>query len=375
MASSASSATARASTLLQQFLPHLPELQSALSPSCSSSSSTFPASASDEKDPAFLAPLTKDIEYLTAKLFNIIAQQDGAEVADTVRQLVAVSKQYRERNDLTKFQELVDRVHELITSAATAAASTVSLGVTAGQTRNGGEPAPFNSNGSSDLPRPLLSKKVLQVARAFHELLALANVAESHHRIRRWRNYLRGSGQLVQSQKQQPSDVFVRLKEAGFTPQQISQHQSEQKCDFVLTAHPTQATRRTLLAKYQSISTLLGVRERTDLTPAARGHLEEAFDREILAAWHSNTVRRVRPTPQDEARAGLAVVEDTLWHAVPIFLQSVDDALKDIGAQPVPPEVSTVRISSWMGQSRNSRRHLGRAAMGSLTRSVLAHAP
>lgn len=137
------------------------------------------------------------------------------------------------------------------------------------------------------------------------------------------------------------------------SPSDIHERMKDQVCDFVLTAHPTQATRRTLLAKYSRIVTLLGVRDRTDLTPGARRHLEESFDRELLALWRSNTVRRSRPTALDEARNGLAVVEEVLWEALPIFAQSVDDSLVKIGAKPLPPSRSTIRISSWMGGDRD----------------------
>lgn len=135
------------------------------------------------------------------------------------------------------------------------------------------------------------------------------------------------------------------------TPEEIRASVQGQICDFVLTAHPTQATRRTLLAKYSRIAELLGVRDRTDLSPGARAHLEDSFDRELLALWRSNTVRRTRPSAIDEARNGLAVVEEVLWNAVPVFSQSVDDSLKRIGAKPLPPSVCTIRMSSWMGQS------------------------
>ncbi len=123
--------------------------------------------------------------------------------------------------------------------------------------------------------------------------------------------------------------------------------------DFVLTAHPTQATRRTLLTKYAAIATLLGTRERTDLSPYAKKHVEEDLERLILSCWRSNTVRRVRPSPVDEARAGLAVIEDVLWQAVPIHLRTVDEALIKIGAPPTPPDRSSITFSSWAGGDRD----------------------
>ena len=155
------------------------------------------------------------------------------------------------------------------------------------------------------------------------------------------------------SKEQSPASSFARLRQLGFSPSDISAAMAEQRMDFVLTAHPTQATRRTLLSKYAQIANVLAMRERSDLSPLAEQHVDEELDRLLLSCWRTNTVRRVRPSPMDEARAGLAVVEDVLWFAVPRHLRNVDDALREIKAPPLPPSRSPITFSSWMGGDRD----------------------
>ncbi len=89
---------------------------------------------------------------------------------------------------------------------------------------------------------------LLTVCRVFHEFLTLAEVAERQHRIRRWRAYRRGESELFF--KQTCKDAFNTLVQKGFTPEKIRETLLKQHVELVLTAHPTQAARRTLLDKY-----------------------------------------------------------------------------------------------------------------------------
>ncbi|MFB3853770.1 MAG: phosphoenolpyruvate carboxylase [Vicinamibacterales bacterium] len=96
--------------------------------------------------------------------------------------------------------------------------------------------------------------------------------------------------------------------------------------DLVLTAHPTEVFRRTLLQKHNRIGALLDLRDRPDLTSAEQEDVILALEREIAAIWETDEVRRERPSPLDEVRWGLAVVEGTLWDAVPRYLRALDRA-------------------------------------------------
>lgn len=296
------------------------------SPLTSADSSRVSSDDRQSADPNFLDPLASDVAMLRERMIAIIARHEPPDVARHVTELIALSQQYRQSRlpaDLLKLQQHVHETCFLNTQ-------------------------PHAGTSTSSMVHPA----ILPLTRAFHELLNLANLAESHHRIRRWKKFQRGEGDVL-SKEQMPSSAFAKLLQQGFTPSQIAQAMASQTTDFVLTAHPTQATRRTLLSKYAQIADNLSLRERDDLSPLARKHVDEELDRLLLACWRSNTVRRVRPSPMEEARGGLAVVEDVLWYAVPRHLRNVDDALAEIGAPLLPPARSPITFSSWMGGDRD----------------------
>ena len=307
-------------------------LSSSPSKSLPSPSDATDASSSSDPDPAFMSPLVRDVSYLRHKMIDIIAKHESPDIARHVTTLITLSSAYRDSRDVKDLQSLQQLVH-----------STCFFSSPSGPTV--GPPSLHSSHS-------LLHPQTFQIVHAFHELLSLANLAESHHRIRRWKRYQRGEGEVL-SKEQSPASAFQKLLQLGHSPAFISSAMASQRTDFVLTAHPTQATRRTLLTKYAEIANVLAMRERSDLSPAASKHIDEELDRLLLACWRTNTVRRVRPSPLDEARAGLAEVEDTLWYAVPRHLRNVDDALAEIGAPPLPPSRSPVTFSSWMGGDRD----------------------
>lgn len=78
-----------------------------------------------------------------------------------------------------------------------------------------------------------------------------------------------------------------------------------QKVDIVLTAHPTEVNRRTLLRKYKEISESLAKLDRKDLSPYEKSGCEEALRREISSIWGSDEIRREKPTPQMEAKGDI----------------------------------------------------------------------
>ena len=120
--------------------------------------------------------------------------------------------------------------------------------------------------------------------------------------------------------------------EAGFQPQEIYDQLCKQHVDLVLTAHPTQSARRTVLAQLADIAETLGLSFRffilisisslhylgehdrhRELTPEENELVHEKLVRSVSAQWRSDQIRRKAPTPEDEARGGLAVVESTIY--------------------------------------------------------------
>ncbi|KAJ6805154.1 phosphoenolpyruvate carboxylase 4 [Iris pallida] len=81
--------------------------------------------------------------------------------------------------------------------------------------------------------------------------------------------------------------------------------------------------------------------------------LIEDLVREITSLWQTDELRRHKPTPVDEARAGLHIVEQTLWKAVPHYLRRVNNALKKHTGRPLPLTATPIKFGSWMGGDRD----------------------
>ncbi|MCP4285650.1 MAG: phosphoenolpyruvate carboxylase [Gammaproteobacteria bacterium] len=186
----------------------------------------------------------------------------------------------------------------------------------------------------------LTDDEVLPVSRAFSQFLSLANIAEEYHRVR--------------SQEQicdiDSSDSFVQqiklLKSKGIDNDSIMGALTRLRIDLVLTAHPTEVNRRTLIKKHNAITQCL---RSLNGNETQRERLNEL----ISQIWHTNEIRQQRPSPIDEAKWGFAVIENSLWKAVPRYLRQLDSQLKVIVGSGLPLDCAPVRFSSWMGGDRD----------------------
>ena len=151
--------------------------------------------------------------------------------------------------------------------------------------------------------RQLPDDRLLPVARAFNQFLQLANIAEQHHRV---------SSKCVDDDSRTAvdrlklTDVFKRVQQENPDGKQLLfETFAEMRIELVLTAHPTETIRRTLIRKYDLIEECLGVLER--LHPDAKDEFvsetaqrtRERLEELISQAWHTNEFRRERPSPVD----------------------------------------------------------------------------
>jgi phosphoenolpyruvate carboxylase len=191
----------------------------------------------------------------------------------------------------------------------------------------------------------------IPLARAFTHFLNLANVAEQHHRIRRRRAYQREPS--APPQRGSCDEAFSRLIAGGVTADQLYEAVCRLRIELVLTSHPTEVSRRTMIHKYNRIASLLAVHDRPDLTFPERDEVHAALRREIETAWDTDEVREQRPTPLDEVRSGLIVFEQSVWHAMPAFLRGVDRALVAATGRSLPLDATPVSFGSWIGGDRD----------------------
>jgi len=203
----------------------------------------------------------------------------------------------------------------------------------------------------ADLLRTLPVESAVPVARAFSHFLTLANIAEQHHRVRRRRQYLRDPH--AAPQRGSCDETFARLMSHGVAADALHAATTSMRVELVLTAHPTAITRRTLIQKHLRIADALSRQDRDDLTVPERQEIVETLRREVMASWETDEIRARRPTPVDEAIAGLLIFEQTLWDAVPRFLRSLDASLKRATGRPLPLDAAPLRFGSWMGGDRD----------------------
>lgn len=151
--------------------------------------------------------------------------------------------------------------------------------------------------------RQLPDDRLLPVARAFNQFLQLANIAEQHHRVS---SKCVDDDSRTAADRLQLSDVFERVQQAKPDAKRLLfRTLAEMRIELVLTAHPTETIRRTLIRKYDLIEECLGSLERWHLEAKDEAMSEtgqrtrERLEELISQAWHTNEFRRERPSPVD----------------------------------------------------------------------------
>ena len=199
--------------------------------------------------------------------------------------------------------------------------------------------------------RAMPVESALPIARSFAHFLNLANVAEQHHRVRRRRAYQRDP--RARPQPASIEEALPRLLSAGVSADNLHRAVCSLGIELVVTAHPTEIMRRSLQHKYRRIADALADLDHTDVTCLERETLVETMRREITAAWETEEVRRERPSPLDEVRSALAVFEETLWDALPLYCRSLDRTLRQCTGRGLPLDAAPIRFGSWIGGDRD----------------------
>ena len=159
----------------------------------------------------------------------------------------------------------------------------------------------------------------------------LANIAEQHHRLRRRRQY-EHEGRVP---RESLAAAVTQLQEAGIGDDELRAATARLEIRPVLTAHPTEATRRTILQAHQRLATALRRLDDPELPHSTRRRVQEHLAEEVTVLWQTDEVRSRRPRVVDEVRNGLWFVEASLWQALPRLLRELADAIP--GAPPPLP--------------------------------------
>ncbi len=190
----------------------------------------------------------------------------------------------------------------------------------------------------------LSEEELVPTVRLFNQFLNLANIVEQHNEVSRTNEHL-GKASLEK--------LFIRLKNAGFNQTQILEKISALFIELVLTAHPTEVTRRSFITKHIEINRCLNKLGHQDLTDCEKRKINNRLKELIALMWHTSEIRFKRPTPIEEAKAGIVVLENSLWQALPTFLRTLDELLLEHFDCELPIEPTLVKFSSWMGGDRD----------------------
>ncbi len=266
-------------------------------------------------------PLREDIRLLGRLLGDTLQEQEGRERFGLIENIRQTAVRFHRDRDLRAKQELEAILNQLDHEAA------------------------------------------ISVVRAFSFFSQLANIAEDLHHNRRRRAH-----QIAGSPPQEGSVALAleRLRQAGVAKSRLTAFFARALVAPVLTAHPTEVQRKSILDCQMEVARLLSERDRSALTPdEARDH-EEALRRVILTLWQTRILRAARLTLNDEIENGLAYYRYTFLREVPRLHAEIEDlAAHHLGESGfrVP---ALLRIGSWIGGDRDGNPNV--------THEVMLHA-
>ncbi|HEY0777193.1 MAG TPA: phosphoenolpyruvate carboxylase [Gemmatirosa sp.] len=193
-------------------------------------------------------------------------------------------------------------------------------------------------------------------ARAFTLFFLLINTAEQVHRVRRRAAYLGSDGNAQSLQPASARWTMRRLREDGHDAQAVAGALGRLAIRPVLTAHPTESTRRTLLALQARVADLLLTREAG--AAAERRVVEDALDGEVELLWLTAEVRHDRPTVMDEVSTVLWYLETRLLdagaHAHEALVRAYADEFGVAEDDADALRLATpLRLGNWVGGDRD----------------------
>ena len=264
--------------------------------------------------------LSKTIRLLGEILGNIIKEQEGLSVFNKIEKIRALSKSSRGKRSKNTINRSFTKLKREISK--------------------------------------LNAKDTLVIARSFSKFLDFSNIAESLFSIHNIHDH--------NIRKTQETNEIVILEEAildVFKNKSLSLNKFYEtaknlKIEIVLTAHPTEVKRRTLIQKYAKINHLfdsfnnLRIFTKQNIN-LEKNLLENNLHEEITSVWKTDEIKRSRPTPVEEAKWGLAVIEDSLWNAIPKICSRFNNSVKYYTNKDLPINFSPIVFGSWMGGDRD----------------------
>ncbi len=256
--------------------------------------------------------LREDVKYLGDTLGKVIATQEGSKFFDLVENVRKLSKVNKKNPNQKKLNSKVIAAIKKIN--------------------------PHNT---------------FKLTRAFSHFMNFINLAELVDASRSLNQY---ENNKKKSNKQNLfiEEIFEDLfKKKDISNNTIYNLAKNLNIGIVLTAHPTEVKRRTLIQKHHRIIEILEQRELLKNFPSKLKTLDKELFDELTVIWNTDDLKRVRPSPFDEARWGLAIIEDSLWDTVPKVYRKLNSIfVKNMGKN-LPKNFNPIVFGSWMGGDRD----------------------
>jgi phosphoenolpyruvate carboxylase len=268
-------------------------------------------------------PLIDDIRLLGRILGDVIREQEGVAAYELVEQVRKLSVAFRRDAD----QEADRALKKLLKS--------------------------------------LSGDQTVSVIRAFTYFSHLANLAEDRHHIRRRTVHERAGD----TQEGSIEVALARLRWAGISPQTISKTLAQSYVSPVLTAHPTEVQRKSILDAERDIAQLLTAREdikvraqlynttKDALTPRELAANEALLRARVMQLWHTRLLRFSKLTVADEIENALSYYEATFLREIPKLYADLE---RELGKHPVP---SFFRMGQWIGGDRDGNPNVSAATL------------
>ncbi len=203
----------------------------------------------------------------------------------------------------------------------------------------------------AEICETLPDEHILPILKAFTTYFHLVNLAEEHHRVRVLRR------REAASEEHPIADSIAaaihRLREHGLSPTEVQHILERIQVELVLTAHPTEPKRRSILFKLRNISRILYQMETQYLLPKERDALLTALRAWVTLLWQTREIRLRRPTVLDEVRRGLWFFSETLFDVIPEIHASLERALRHVYPEARFTWGPLVRFGSWIGGDRD----------------------
>lgn len=264
---------------------------------------------SAQRDPDKDAPLKEDIRLLGRLLGDVLRDQEGEQVFEMVETIRQTAVRFRREADPKAGEELATLLHRL--------------------TRD----------------------QTITVVRAFSYFSHLANIAEDQHHIRRRRAHLlKGSG----PQQGSVSFALGKLRDAGVPRETVEGFFQDALIAPVLTAHPTEVQRKSILDAEHDIARLLAERDR-GLTPKEAQKNGQLLHARVATLWQTRMLRYSKLTVADEIDNALSYYRITFLREVPALYDDIEEeiATRYEGEAKAMDEAQFLQMGSWIGGDRD----------------------